>query len=222
MGLDGWPSRLTAKGCGGVKQAIGVMVGILLCVGAWAESKTEAELRARLAATEAGLAAAKQERAVLMASLAKLTVASTTAAKGRMTASDEATVNAASAQATAEVNAAIARQAAAVAAAVAAVQGDSAARGNTALMIVQAFGFLAVLAGILAGFLKAAQDRRWAKEDSKAALGEAATHREVVLTKLGQVGDKADLAYKEANTVNLKLEKIGVEMKDGKPLDPKG
>lgn len=191
-----------------------------MCGGAWAESKTEAELRARLAATEAGLAAAKQERAVLMASLAKLTVASTTAARGRVNASDEAAVNAASAQATAEVNAAIARQAAAVAAAVAAVQGDSAQRGNTALMITQAFGFLAVLAGILAGLLKTSWDRRWAREDSDKAKGEAATHREVVLTKLGQVGDKADLAYKEANTVNLKLEKIGVEMKDGRPLDP--
>ena len=48
---------------------------------------------------------------------------------------------------------------------------------------------------------RATADHRWAME------------------KIAEVKESADAAYKEANHVNLKLETIGVKMRDDKPLD---
>ena len=43
-------------------------------------------------------------------------------------------------------------------------------------------------------------------------------YRDHVLSGLQVVKDSADQAYREANTVNMKLAAIGVEVRDGKPL----
>jgi len=79
-------------------------------------------------------------------------------------------------------------------------------------MITQSFGFLAVVAGLLWKGYTEARDRRWALEDQR-------THQKDVIDKLGQVKDEAHAAYKEANTVNVKIASIGMQMKDGNPAD---
>jgi len=84
---------------------------------------------------------------------------------------------------------------------------------NVALMITQAFGFLAVLAGLLWKGYSESRDRRWAREDAQS------NHQSVIET-LGQVKDEAHAAYKEANTVNAKIATIGMQMKDGPAVEP--
>jgi hypothetical protein len=79
-------------------------------------------------------------------------------------------------------------------------------------MITQAFGFLAVLVGVLWKGYSEARDRRWAREDAQ-------TNHQHVIEKLGQVKDEAHAAYTEANTVNAKIASIGMHMKDGEPAD---
>ena len=48
---------------------------------------------------------------------------------------------------------------------------------------------------------------------------ELAEHRKVELQAIAEVKESADRAYAEANTVNQKIEHIGVQMKDRKPLN---
>ena len=45
-------------------------------------------------------------------------------------------------------------------------------------------------------------------------------HRALELSKIAEVKNAADASYREANTVNQKIEHIGLKMKDGEPLKP--
>lgn len=190
-----------------------VLLAMMLAIcGAAAESKMEADLRARLAASDAALA--------------KMTAAqAATRARGRAIASDDAKSNATAAEFTAQANAAIAQQAAAVAAAVAAStaaasknQADefqrSSDRAGYWLMVTQVFIFLAVVVGIIDKRWADGRQHRWDLEKDEATL----KHREEMMGELGVVKGEAHAAYKEANTVNMKLSHIGVQMRDGKPL----
>jgi len=67
--------------------------------------------------------------------------------------------------------------------------------------------FLTVLVGLI---FKDRSDKR--------ALEITVSHRKDELEKIEQVGAKADKAYEVGNTVNTKLENIGVRMADGLPL----
>ncbi len=157
---------------------------LLLCGTAYAESKVEADLRARLAASEAAHAAAMRQTVDLTAALAKLTQqgaaharqatlqrsgASDAASANAASASDTAAANAASAQATAQANAVIAQQSATSAAAAALAAQQATEHSNTALLITQVSGFLAVLAGFLYKGWTEARDHRWAQEEADPA-----------------------------------------------------
>jgi len=138
------------------------------------------------------------------------------------TAAISAAADAAAARITAEQNGAAANRAAIEAtaaaersAAAATAAATTARAQNVALMITQAFGFLAVLSGLLWKGYTDTRDRRWQKEDT-------AAHQNVVLNKLGEVKTEATRAYQEANTVNNKIASIGMKMKDGKGLNPEG
>jgi multidrug efflux pump subunit AcrA (membrane-fusion protein) len=122
--------------------------------------------------------------------------------------------------ASAESNAAIAQAAvvaAAVAAAVAKEQADQSQReishGHMTLMLTQMFGFLIVVVTLLAKAWTDERKHQWEQTKTE-------EHQTKVLAKLDKVNDSADAAYKEANTVNLKLVDIGVKMRDDKPLSP--
>ncbi len=92
--------------------------------------------------------------------------------------------------------------------------------GNMKLIITLGFGFLTVIAPLAFALYKDGRTRKWAVEDAekkdKAALS---NHNEVVV-KLAEVKEEAHNAFEVANTVNQKLETIGVQMRDGLPLKP--
>ena len=210
-----------------VRVRIAVMKSLIIFIvavsAASAESKAEAELRAKLAASQAALEVAVREKATLAASFARLSVGSAAAAKSSQSAADGrevAAANAANAMITAESNAAIAQAAvvaAAVAAAVAKEQADQSQReishGHMTLMLTQMFGFLIVVVTLLAKAWTDERKHQWEQAKTE-------EHQTKVLAKLDKVNDSADAAYKEANTVNLKLVDIGVKMRDDKPLSP--
>lgn len=197
---------------------------VLTSVIVFADSKSEIELRAKLAASESARLEAIKEKTALTAALAKLNASATNSG------GTAAAVNAASAQITAAANAAVAQKAAeeaALAAAAAKAQADqlkiSSDSGYKAVLIGSFFTFMAVIAGIVQNIWLRTRDdrtkleneeraRRWRKEDED--------HHTHVLAQIGEVKDEAHAAYKEANTVNLKLETIGVEMRDKLPLAP--
>ena len=206
-------------------------LALMLVASAAGESKTEADLRIRLANTEAALAAATKERAALATSIARLNAdnlerlaqtaaISKAAVTGRLNATDVANSNAASAELTAQSNAAIASQtalkaavdSAASRAAIEQIQ-KSSDRATLELLITQVFVFFGGLAAFFYKSWTDGRERRWAKED-------AVAHQKDMLTKLGEVKQEAHNAYTEANTVNLKIADIGLKMKDGKPLNP--
>lgn len=89
---------------------------------------------------------------------------------------------------------------------------------NTALLITQVFGFLAVLAGFLYKGFTDTRDRRWAREDAEKRDSAAAAHRGDVLAKLADVKTEASNAYREANNINAKIEAIGLRAADGSKL----
>ncbi len=112
-----------------------------------ADAKTEAELRARLAVSEAARTAAVQDRTTLAGLLAKLKEASRAAADGRALASEEATVNAAAtANGKADTTLAAAKRTETVAIAV---------QKSTAQALLNTYGLavLSMLAGLF-GWLK--------------------------------------------------------------------
>jgi hypothetical protein len=215
-----------------------LLILILLCGAAHAESKTEADLRARLAASEAAHASAMRDKADLAAALAKLTAqgsaqtaraaiastqrsdASSAAALNASEASDTAQANAAASQATAQSNALIAQQAAAAASVAAASALKANANGNEALLITQLFIFLGGVAAYFYTAWTATRERRWKHEDDDRERAVTAVHRADLLKQIGDVKHEANKAYSEANSVNVKLENIGVKMANGLPLNP--
>ena len=211
------------------------LAGLVVLAAARPQKPTDADVRVQLAQTQAALAAATNDRSALAASIARANTdsAARTAAlskaaiSGRVTASDVAQSNAAAAQSTATSNAAIAQQAAdraVVEAATIKVQlGEFqkvADRENFTLMLTQLFGFFSVLLGFLYKAWTESRDRRWARQDADLAKGELVAHQKEMLTKLGEVKDEAHNAYKEANTVNLKIASIGLKVADNQPLSP--
>ena len=64
------------------------------------------------------------------------------------------------------------------------------------------------------------QHQKWTVEAATTATKAAEDQHAALLLKLGQVGVSADAAYAVANTVNDKIASIGVQMADGKPLNP--
>lgn len=175
-----------------VGQLEGVKIAFLLLVCtslAWADAATEAALRAELAAAQASLAQAQAK----------------TAGAGVVAANQDSRP----AQQTA---------AAAGAAAAAAASDATANSQNTALLITQVFGFLAVLAGFLYKAFTDARDRRWAHEDAEKRESAAVAHRGDVLAKLSEVKTEASNAYREANNINAKIEAIGLRAVDASKL----
>jgi hypothetical protein len=195
-----------------------------------AQSDKEKALQARLDAANAALAAEKEDRAELLAQVANaraaaiaetaaMIVAQKNPAAVQANAAVLASSDAANAQVVAETNGASARKAAQDALLAeqsstigAAGAANTARAQNVALMITQAFGFLAVLTGLFWKGYTETRDRRWAREDTLA-------HQKEMLLGLGQAKDAAQAAYKEANTVNVKIASIGMQMKDGTPAD---
>jgi hypothetical protein len=55
---------------------------------------------------------------------------------------------------------------------------------------------------------------------ASATAAETRDHRALELSKIAEVKNAADASYREANTVNQKIEHIGLKMKDGEPLKP--
>jgi hypothetical protein len=225
-----------------IRKSIPALLVLLFCCSAYADSAAEKVLAAKLAAAQAALVAAERDKttirdtaardkAALLAALAKSNtdVANRAAASvqsnksiaavqatGQANATREAAAAAENAQYIAEQNGIAAQKAAddaRIAAAAAAGASATTQSQNIALMITQAFGFLAVLVGLLWKGYTEGRDRRWAKED-------AATHQAAVLDKLGEVQTEAHNAYKEANTVNNKIANIGLKVADGQPLAP--
>lgn len=199
----------------------------------YGDSKSEAALKAQLDAAQASLVQAAKERATLAATLAKLNAEGATRSASAAAVSNLASANAQAAQTTAETNGSLAQKAAtdasaaataasvaaASAAAAAATAAATARSQNTALMITQVFGFLAVLSGFLFKAYTDARDRRWARKDAEDREKRSLDHRTLELAAIAEVGESAKQAYREANTVNNKLANIGVQMKDGQPLN---
>jgi len=193
-----------------------ILTTLLLCTSLLADSKTEADLRIRLAASEAAHAAALRDKADLTAALAKLTAQDSAQTARASIASQSASAQRSDASTAAATNAASASDAAAaptLSAQIAALHG---------VMITQVGGFLALLAGFLYKGWTESRDRRWAKQDevelAAVKKAELLAHQQIVIRKLDEVKTEANAAYKEANTVNLKLQTIGVKMADDKPL----
>ena len=101
------------------------------------------------------------------------------------------------------------------------------------LLITNVFGFLVLLYKDLNNSWREIRQRKWVVEDKDrqekldAATEATRIHRIHELEQIAEVGktartaaEKAEAAYVEANTVNKKIESIGLVMKDGKPLAP--
>jgi hypothetical protein len=195
---------------------------------AFGESKLEAELRIKLAASEA---ARLSDKAVFAAALSKLTAGTTaavasskSAVASRASAADLATRNAASAKDTADTHATEGREAVAAVGERVAVAQESSDKGYHNLLYAQGVLLVTGLLGFLRKEYIDRRDRKWREIDEGRAAA-AKAHQEKIIEKLDVVGgkadaaaDKADAAYEVGNTVNLKLETIGVRMADGKPL----
>jgi len=196
-----------------------ILTTLLLCTSLLADSKTEADLRIRLAASEAAHAAALRDKADLTAALAKLTAQDSAQTARASIASQSASAQRSDASTAAATNAASASDAAAAATLSAQI---AAQHGVYTVMITQVGGFLALLAGFLYKGWTESRDRRWAKQDevelAAVKKAELLAHQQIVIRKLDEVKTEANAAYKEANTVNLKLQTIGVKMADDKPL----
>jgi hypothetical protein len=207
------------------------IIGLLLCLVTplapfvAADSRTEADLRIRLARSEAQTAAVLKDKADLAASLAKLHSMAVTRSKiasvNAHASSDRVESIAAEAQTTAEINAGVA----AVAAKLAVEQSDrikrDSDRSTITLLITQCFGFVAILAGLIHRAYSDGRNHRWAIEDSRKREAALTGHGEVVLGKLAEVKEEAHAAYTEANDVNLKIASIGLQLSDGSPLKGK-
>ena len=171
-------------------------------------------------ATEQQLALVEQLKRATAAGLAR-TVAGTASEKNVTgsvaAAAANAGVDAATSQAIALSNGQAAARAAEAAAVAANGVVNTARSQNVAVLITTSFGFLSLIVATLWKAYTDSRDRRWAKEDFVA-------HQKDVFEKLDQVKDEAhasrsaaDAAYKEANTVNLKIASIGMQLKDGTP-----
>jgi hypothetical protein len=210
-----------------------------------ADTKAETELRTQLAQTQAALAAASKDRIAmqveLTAAVAKLGVANRVQAAAdaqqRTNLSNKAEAsavradaNAVQAQQTADsarVTAEAANTQAVISAVAAKVQADALIRvsdqshtASLATLITSCFGFLTLIAGFGWKAFTDSRDHRWLMETTAQAATVTALHRQTELQKISEVQSSAQAAYSEANTVNKKIESIGLKMADSKPLNP--
>lgn len=69
---------------------------------------------------------------------------------------------------------------------------------------------------------RAARDRKWAQEDREAIAAKVAADALMnqlrIESRIDNVGEKADLAYREANTVNIKIAEIGLKAANDKKV----
>jgi hypothetical protein len=89
-----------------------------------------------------------------------------------------------------------------------------------ATLITSCFGFLTLIAGFCWKAYTDSRDHRWVMETTAQAATVTALHRQTELQKISEVQSSAQAAYSEANTVNKKIESIGLKMADSKPLNP--
>lgn len=212
-----------------------LLIGCLLVASASAETKAEAALRIELAAAKVALATAQKEKADLAASIAKLSKTQAASSKSAAVSRQDAANNQADAASQADQNNTTAVQTAASnladtkktvvdASALTLAAAESAKSQNTALLIVQVSGLLVTLftigGKILSDNAIRVQEHRWKDEDRDKLEKLLATQHQEQVAKIGEVKTEAHNAYNEANTVNKKLETIGVQMRDGEPLKP--
>jgi hypothetical protein len=178
-----------------------IAILLLMCASVFGESKTDADLRARIAAIEARQLTAK-DKAELQVALDKMNARANASAgaatASRDTISEDAAKNAANAQATADDHAEAARRAAEDAAATAKAQSDKSDRGNNSLLVMQAFGFATVLAGFI---YKAIIDSRDRKERQASAAH--------LVKKIDENTDISVKAFDTANNINEKIASNG-------------
>jgi hypothetical protein len=154
-----------------------------LVILAVADSKTEFELRSKLAATEAARNVALRDKAILSEALLKLTAATKARAVGHNEILDATAASSLAAQTTAESNAAIAREtadAAATTALSAKAQTQmlqlAAERGNNQLLISQVFILATLLAGYFVTWRVRGREHRWQMEGAVQARADLLEH----------------------------------------------
>ena len=205
-----------------------LLIGLLFVCVAIPQSKTEKELQREIAALKASLDTATRERQAMselvarLAAQGKVLAAAAATDRGRNTSA--ATVAASATEiltATAKFNAEVASHAAADAAAAATLAGKNASSQTYSLLIVQVFGFLSILAGFAYRGWTESRQRIWLKKDNAEKDRAALENHLTLISQLEGVKAAADSAYREANTVNQKIESIGVQLKDGRPLEGK-
>lgn len=186
-----------------------LLILLLIAIPAGAETKTEKELRMRLASEEAARA---KDRASFAAAVAKLSN------EGSQRAAD-ASDTADSLKAVAKENADVAKAAAdkaKEAADQAKAQADAlqraSDRGNFAIVVTQVFGFGGlVVMGAMGFAYRAFSEKRahdWAKEKEDAAE----QHRLEVLDKIGEVKQEAHKAYEIGNNISEKIATVGLHL----------
>lgn len=208
----------------GSRRALLALLVALSCARAFGDSKVvEAELRARLAATEAERVAAVKGRDD---AIARLNAATTTRSRSewRSTAAAVTAANAlAQDNADAAAQAAISAQvgAAIMRTQISELQKRTERNGDT-MILTEISGFAIVLLGFIYKALVDMRDRRWALKDlelhRESDLKDKLEHRRELMTKVAEVREEAHAAYEEANTVNNKIATIGLRTNDGSKL----
>jgi hypothetical protein len=109
----------------------------------------------------------------------------------------------------------------------AALAAETAKTQATAVLVTQIVGFATLLSGLLWKAFTDTRDRRWAREDAMLARQQDKDHGVKVLEKIAEVKGvadnavtKAESAYNEANTVNQKIESIGLRLNAPGQLGP--
>ena len=192
-------------------------------IAALASTKTEDILRAQLAQAQAQAAQAAKDKAALADALAKLNAAATirataaastdrAAASGRAKASDLAQEYAEGARVLAQLNAQISANAASNvqnSLSIAAVRAESAANSsksqNTALLIVQCAGLLAILLKFGYDGFTRSQDHRWAEADAAARTKQQAESKHAVLAAVASGQAASNAAIDQANHLTQKI-----------------
>jgi len=204
-------------------------------------ASTQAQLQAARAESQAAVAAARKDREALERAIAAVGTNAKIQARAATVQRSEsvglALEKTAEADAQADSNAAIAQRAvdvaeqadarAVIAAMSAKAQADQLMKvsdhNNSALYMLvftTVFGFLALLYKDVILLLKDNRTRKWDIEDRVRIDKETKEHRAYELDEIAKVGKAAAAAYSEANTVNQKIESIGLKMQDNRPLAP--
>jgi len=190
---------------------------------AWAENPAERALRLQLEAAQVQLQQATQERAKLAKTVAALQAESRTSQRTVATTAetvDETRYNVIQNQVTLD-NLKLQVEASANAARKAEAEAKiEKEKTQAALIQAKSDGVKALIWQIfqLAGICALPLVTYWIARRTRA---EGKVSEQHMMAKLGEVHVAANNAYQEANTVNQKIASIGLEMVDGKLLDPR-